>query len=184
MCNQALPDAFSAHVTSNCSCCGVQPLIAFRNHSSPNSGRFFATLVYRMDTFAMVALCLIAIYMLLDLLAPTREGMRDGVRRRNIPEGHDDLYILKSEIVPPVCPACPSVEVCPKAQKKCRPCPPCGRCPEPAFECKKVPNYNSPSSQLLPGFYGNASISGSASPIGGSASSSQPMPVLNSFADF
>jgi hypothetical protein len=24
----------------------------------------------------------------------------------------------------------------------CRPCKPCGRCPEPNFECKKVPNYN------------------------------------------
>jgi hypothetical protein len=26
---------------------------------------------------------------------------------------------------------------CPKPE----PCPPCGRCPEAAFECKKVPNY-------------------------------------------
>ena len=137
-----------------------------------------------MNTVAMVVLSLIAIYMLLDIFAPSREGMRDGVRRRDIPEGDEDLYILKSEIVPPVCPACPPVEVCPKAHKKCRPCPPCARCPEPAFECKKVPNYDSPSNQFLPGFYGNASISGSASPIGGSASSSQPMPVLNSFADF
>lgn len=25
---------------------------------------------------------------------------------------------------------------------KCQPCPPCGRCPEPAFECKKVPTYS------------------------------------------
>ena len=23
----------------------------------------------------------------------------------------------------------------------CPPCPPCGRCPEPNFECKKVPKY-------------------------------------------
>ena len=22
------------------------------------------------------------------------------------------------------------------------PCPPCARCPEPSFDCKKVPNYN------------------------------------------
>ena len=27
--------------------------------------------------------------------------------------------------------------------KKCPPCPPCARCPEPSFECKKVPNYSS-----------------------------------------
>jgi hypothetical protein len=25
---------------------------------------------------------------------------------------------------------------------KCTPCPPCARCPEPAFECKKVPTYS------------------------------------------
>lgn len=25
---------------------------------------------------------------------------------------------------------------------KCPPCPACARCPEPAFECKKVPNYS------------------------------------------
>ena len=31
------------------------------------------------------------------------------------------------------------------------PCPPCERCPEPAFDCKKVPSYNSASaSQYLP----------------------------------
>ena len=30
------------------------------------------------------------------------------------------------------------------------PCPPCGRCPEPSFECKKVPNYASTNSEFLP----------------------------------
>ena len=30
------------------------------------------------------------------------------------------------------------------------PCPPCGRCPEPSFECKKVPNYASTNSEHLP----------------------------------
>ena len=32
----------------------------------------------------------------------------NGVSRKMIPRGNEDLYILKSEIVPPVCPACPS----------------------------------------------------------------------------
>jgi hypothetical protein len=33
----------------------------------------------------------------------------------------------------------------------CPPCPACERCPEPAFDCKKVPNYRSPSmGQYLP----------------------------------
>ena len=33
---------------------------------------------------------------------------------------------------------------------KCPPCPPCGRCPEPAFKCKKVPNYESKNTGYLP----------------------------------
>ena len=57
-----------------------------------------------------------------------------------IPPGQEDMYILKSEIVPPVCPALPNNANCPR-EKPCQPCPPCARCPEPSFECKKVPNY-------------------------------------------
>lgn len=73
----------------------------------------------------------------------------EGVPPTSIPPGDEDLYILKSEIVPPVCPACPSSESCPR-EKPCRPCPPCARCPEPAFECKKVPNYRAGNSDYLP----------------------------------
>ena len=60
-----------------------------------------------------------------------------------IPPGQEDLYILKSEVVPPVCPACPEplLKCSDTDSKKCPPCPPCERCPEPSFECKKVPNY-------------------------------------------
>ena len=73
-----------------------------------------------------------------------------GVPASQIPQGQEDLYILKSSIVPPVCPKCPDVSItdCPKTAK-CPPCPPCGRCPEPNFECKKVPVYN-PNNSLLP----------------------------------
>ena len=69
----------------------------------------------------------------------------EGVPRSRIPPGQENLYILKSEIVPPICPACPSVNCnnSSNSEKKCQPCPPCARCPEPSFECKKVPNYNS-----------------------------------------
>ena len=74
---------------------------------------------------------------------------RRGVRRVDIPEGDEDLYVLKSSIVPPVCPRCPQRTACPR-QKPCQPCPPCARCPEPAFTCKKVPNYNSMNNQYLP----------------------------------
>jgi hypothetical protein len=66
----------------------------------------------------------------------------DGITKNMIPKGQEDLYILKSKIVPPVCPACPAN--CQTTSKtKCPPCPACARCPEPKFECKKVPNYGS-----------------------------------------
>jgi len=69
----------------------------------------------------------------------------DGVQKSKIPPGQENLYILKSEIVPPICPACPTVNCnnSSNSEKKCQPCPACARCPEPSFECKKVPNYNS-----------------------------------------
>jgi len=72
-----------------------------------------------------------------------------GIPGSQIPTGSEDLYILKSEIVPPVCPACPNVIACPNKDKP-PPCPPCARCPEPSFNCKKVPNYNSNNSEFLP----------------------------------
>ena len=74
----------------------------------------------------------------------------NGIPRTQIPEGDEDLYILKSQVVPPVCPACPPIMSCSKEKEKCAPCPPCGRCPEPAFECRKVPNYNSNDEDFLP----------------------------------
>ena len=85
------------------------------------------------------------------------------VPRSQIPGGQEDMYILKSEIVPPVCPKCPDSRTCPRA-KPCNPCPPCARCPDPAFECKKVPNYNAISAS--------------------NAGNILPMPRLNSFAQF
>jgi hypothetical protein len=74
---------------------------------------------------------------------------RKGVRRNTITPGEEDLYVLKSTIVPPVCPKCPQRSACPR-QKPCPACPPCARCPEPAFTCKKVPNYESTNNQYLP----------------------------------
>jgi len=82
------------------------------------------------------------------------------VPRSQIPGGQEDMYILKSEIVPPVCPACPSSAACPR-EKPCAPCPPCARCPEPSFECKKVPNYQA-----------------------GNTSTYLPKPVLTDFSQF
>ena len=80
-----------------------------------------------------------------------------------IPSGQEDLYILKSQVVPPVCPACPEPIVqCPDNNDvtKCPPCAPCSRCPEPSFSCQKVPNYNAFNPDYM------------------------PVPVLNSFSGF
>ena len=76
-------------------------------------------------------------------------GSPEGIPASNIPPGDEDLYVLKSQIVPPVCPACPTNATCPR-QEPCQPCPPCARCPEPAFDCKKVPNYSSVNGDVLP----------------------------------
>jgi len=77
-----------------------------------------------------------------------------GIPKNLIPPGQEDLYVLKSSIVPPNCPA--PIVTCPSCQGKnsgsgggdanqtCPPCPACARCPEPDFTCKKVPNYNNP----------------------------------------
>lgn len=110
-----------------------------------------------------VLIVLLAIVIIFNLGKDVVEGMENQhqktVKREDIPEGDEDLYILKSEIVPPVCPKCPDAAVCPRA-KPCPACPPCARCPEPAFTCKKVPNYRSQNQSEL------------------------PMPMLNTFAAF
>ena len=72
-----------------------------------------------------------------------------GIPYSQIPQGQMDLYILKSEVIPPVCPACPNVTAC-ASKEPPPPCPPCARCPEPAFECKKVPNYRGGDNNYLP----------------------------------
>ena len=87
-----------------------------------------------------------------------------GILASDIPYGSEDLYILKSSVVPPVCPACPSViQNCDK-EKKCNPCPACERCPDPSMTCKAVPNYSQ-----------------------GSGTNNQnylPIPVLSNFSSF
>ena len=84
-----------------------------------------------------------------------------GIPASQIPPGQEDLYILKSQVVPPVCPVCPEpILQCDNDASQCPPCPPCARCPEPAFDCKKVPNYNAFNPDYM------------------------PVPVLNDFSSF
>ena len=87
-----------------------------------------------------------------SFLANIFGGKKEGMENEDKPaypgkEGEEDQWILKSKIVPPVCPKCPE-PTC--DTKKCPPCPSCARCPEPAFECKKVPNYRSTNDNYLP----------------------------------
>ena len=79
----------------------------------------------------------------------TTDTQPAAVSQSDILPGEEDLYILKSEIVPPVCPACPAVKACPR-QEQCPPCPACTRCPEPSFECKKVPKYDAADAAKVP----------------------------------
>ena len=89
----------------------------------------------------------------------SRHGSDQGIPASQIMPGQEDLYMLKSEMVPPVCPACPAMKCNSSGgggggggggENKCPPCPPCARCPEPAFECKKVPNYSSSNDNVMP----------------------------------
>ncbi len=102
----------------------------------------------------------------------------DGVPSSQIPKGSEDLYILKSQIVPQVCPAGASSSSSSSSSlsgsgssvqgsslgssvqgsanfpsstpAKCPPCPACERCDEPAYDCKLVPNYNAFNSNKMP----------------------------------
>jgi hypothetical protein len=120
------------------------------------------------------------------------DSLPKGIPKSQIPPGKEDLYILKSEVVPPVCPACPAAAaVCPR-QEPCPPCPACARCPESSFECKKVPNYNSianntNNNQYLPGSSNYNSLGNQ--PFAGSNYNSVnneflPVPVLSDFSSF
>ena len=76
----------------------------------------------------------------------------NGIPRAKIPPGDEDLYILKSQIVPPVCPKCSPVVKCSDNfdATKCPPCKPCGRCELPPFECVKRPTYNAFNPDIMP----------------------------------
>jgi len=115
-----------------------------------------------------------------------KSSLPKGIPKYMIPPGQDDMYILKSEVVPPVCPACPpQILKCKDDNEsdvsKCPPCPACARCPEPSFDCKKVPNYGSGN---LGANYNNqnGAFGRMMSPDGGQLS--LPQPVLNEYSTY
>ena len=90
--------------------------------------------------------------------ASAQSALPHGIPHSKIPKGQEDLYILKSEIVPPVCPACPACPECPRPvcpkpdDSQCPTCPAPGRCPPSSFGCQRVPLYQSMNSGVLPAF--------------------------------
>jgi hypothetical protein len=105
---------------------------------------------------------------------PYSSSLPPGIPRNQIPSGEEDLYILKSQVVPPVCPACPVSSGCPR-DKPYPPCAPCARCPEPSMTCKAVPNYD-----VIGNTDPNSGISG-YNPMNNQYI---PVPVLNDFSSF
>lgn len=101
-------------------------------------------------------------------ITATHQNTVLGIPKSQIPPGQEDLYILKTQIVTPVCPVTPTssassalsassnVESMSNGAEiytdtsKCPPCPPCGRCPNTSsFECVKKPVYK-PDNPYLP----------------------------------
>ncbi len=102
-----------------------------------------------------------------------------GIPKSMIPPGNEDLYILKSEVVPPVCPACPPPILKCNDDKPPPPCPPCARCPEPRFDCKKVPNYG--SGNLGANYFGGGGQFGSMPSVSGNF---LPYPSVSNYSTF
>jgi len=92
-----------------------------------------------------------------SLTASSSENMYAGV----MPQNTSTVFIpppigvnSQPAPVPQAAPAPPPPEEPEEETSKCScpkptPCPPCGRCPEPAFDCKKVPSY-SDNQRFLP----------------------------------
>ena len=131
----------------------------------------------------------------------------NGIPGRMIPVGQEDLYILKSQVVPPVCPRCPTICAGKNTKETCPPCPSCARCPESTdFTCQKVPDYSTSTAGSTSGgdsMWGPGSSSNISSSNGANGSITNgispsynqydqyrnnskfsPVPVVSSFSTF
>lgn len=120
-------------------------------------------------TLIHLALIVIGVLMLVNLGYSVKEGMESqgylNKKDEETDEEEDDKdkYILKTQIVPPVCPKCPDVTVCPNNSSA-----PSGWVPSPFANRDYNSQYN-----VAPG-------SGSG-PI---ASAYEPRPMLTDFSQF
>ncbi len=115
-------------------------------------------------TLIHLALIVIGVLMLVNLGYSVKEGMESKNDEDDKPDEEDkDKYILKSQIVPPVCPKCPDVTVCPNNSNA-----PTGWVPQPFVNKDYSSGYN-----VAPG-------SGS----GPLTAAYEPRPMLTDFSQF
>ena len=102
-----------------------------------------------------------------------------GISRSMIPPGDEDLYILKTEVVPPICPACP----------RCPSCPGCPACSVPSVPEPAPAQYPDSSSHGKGHGQGQGHGQGEKPNFIPFATQNQsqnqiPIPMLNSFSSF
>ena len=109
----------------------------------------------------------------------------------NLQEGYADKYILKSKIVPPVCPKCPDLINTCENKQRCPPCPGCKRCPDYGVDVNdRAASYNGGfSDSVLPIPFGLKRGHSSRNDQGVNyrrmvKSQDKPIPWLNSFSGF
>jgi len=110
-------------------------------------------------TLIHLALVVIGILMLVNLGYSVKEGLvSHRNKKKTLDEEDNDKYILKTQIVPPVCPKCPDVTVCPSKEA------PTGWVPQPFVNKDYSAGYN-----VAPG------------PV---TSAYEPRPILTDFSNF
>ena len=105
-----------------------------------------------------LALIVIGVLMLVNLGYSVKEGMEANEDEKE--DDDRDKYILKTQIVPPVCPKCPDVTVCPNNSNA-----PTGWVPQPFANRDYNSQYN-------------------VAPGSGSGPTYEPRPMLTDFSQF
>jgi hypothetical protein len=105
-------------------------------------------------------------------MPPQASALPPGIPKAMIPFGQNDLYILKTQIVPPVCPMCPN---CYRPNKKNKKTSSKSKGKSGSSECPACETCNQSNFQYMPDFNAGQTES---------SSKTDPMPYLNTFASF
>ena len=89
--------------------------------------------------------------------------IKNGISKNNIPEGDEHLYILKSKIVPPVCPICPSYT---------------------SVSCDRNNNNNTSNNNTSNNNTSNNNTSNNNTSNNNTSNNNMPIPVLANFSKF